>query len=102
MPFAIHPPDRRAYYPFRFFDDVTKKWTRARYVAELHVIAERYAQWEIIGPPEIRSGSPTMFTPWARSAPAAHLPPAEEPPPDHGPMPDPAPIEQPPPVEDQL
>jgi len=102
MLFSLQPPGTRSYYPFRFFDDVTKKWTRARYVAELHVIAERYAQWEIIGPPEIRSGSATMFTPWSTSAPAAHLPPAEEPPPHHGPMPDPAPIEQPPPVEDRL
>ena len=102
MLFALQPPGRRSYYPFRFFDDVTKKWTRARYVAELHVIAERYAQWEITGPPEIRSGDATMFSPWARSAPAAHVPPAEEPPPDHGPTPDPPPVEQPPPIEDQL
>ena len=56
MPFPLQPSGPRSYYPFRFFDDVTKKWTRARYVADLHVIAERYAQWEIIGPPEIRSG----------------------------------------------
>src|SRR5205823_2413689 len=55
MPFALHPPGPRCYYPFRFFDDVTKKWTSARYVAELHVIAERYAQWEITGPPEIQT-----------------------------------------------
>src|SRR5438874_13537956 len=89
MPFALQPPGARSYYPFRFFDDVTKKWTVARYVAELHVIAERYAQWEIIGPPEFRTGDGTMFSPWAKSAPrpAAHLPPVEEPLPDHGPTP---------------
>jgi hypothetical protein len=29
-------------------------WTRARYVAESDEIAQRYAEWEITGPPEIR------------------------------------------------
>jgi hypothetical protein len=95
MLYALQPPGPRSYYPFRFFDDVTKKWARARYVAELHVIAERYEKWKIIGPPEIRSGTPiVMFSPWASLPPrtAAHLPPVEEAPPDHGPAPDP-PIE---------
>jgi hypothetical protein len=95
-------------YPFRFFDDVTKKWARARYVAELHEIAARYDRWEIIGPPEIRSGDPTMFSPWSNLPPRAHLPveepPAEEPtpqsPPDNEP-PDP-PVEEPPRIEDRL
>jgi hypothetical protein len=99
MLFALQPGPP-SYYPFRFFDDVTKKWTRARYVAELHVIAERYSQWEIIGPPEIRKDVGGSFNPFRR--PAAHLPPVEEPPPDHGPTPDPPPVEQPPPIEDQL
>lgn len=27
---------------------------RARYVAELHEIRQRYAEWEIIGEPEVR------------------------------------------------
>ena len=90
-------------YPFRYFDTVRKRWVHARYVAEMHVIGERYAKWEITGPPEIRTGSATMFNPWAKLAPrpAAHLPPVEDPPPDHGPTPDP-PVEEPPPVEDQL
>ena len=81
---------------------MTKKWALA-YVAELHTIAERYAQWEIAGPPEIRSGDATMFSPWSRlpPRPTAHLPPVD-PPPDHGPSPDPPPVEQPPPIEDQL
>ena len=94
----------REYFPFRYRDAPTGKWIRARYVAELHVIAARYAQWEIIGPPEIRTGNATMFSPWAQSAslPEAHLPPDEEAPPDHGPTPDPAPVEQPPPIEDVL
>jgi hypothetical protein len=37
---------------------VTGKWVRARYVAERHVIAERYAEFEIIGSPEIRDVHP--------------------------------------------
>ena len=41
-------------YPFRFRDPLTGKWIRARYVAELHEIEQRYAEWEIIGEPEIR------------------------------------------------
>ena len=102
MLFALKSP--LLLYPFRYFDPVRKRWIRARYVAELHVIAERHAQWEITGPPEIRMGSATMFNPWSKlpRRPAAHLPPVEEPPPDHGPTPDPPPVEQPPPVEDQL
>jgi len=52
-------------FPFRFRDPVTGKWTRARYKAERHEIAERYADYEIIGPPEIRDGDPDSprFTP---------------------------------------
>jgi hypothetical protein len=54
-------------YPFRFRDPLTGKWVRARYVAELHEIAARYAEWEIIGPPEIRTDSQGgSFTPWPR------------------------------------
>ena len=41
-------------FPFRYRDALTGKWKRARYVAERHEIAERYAEFEIIGPPEIR------------------------------------------------
>jgi hypothetical protein len=102
MLFALKSP--LLLYPFRYFDPVRKRWIRARYVAERHVIESSYAQWEIIGPPEIRSGDATMFSPWSKSAPrpAAHLPPVEDPPPDHGPTPDPPPVEQPPPIEDQV
>ena len=38
-------------FPFRYRDRLTGKWVRARYVAERHEIARRYAEWEIIGPP---------------------------------------------------
>ena len=90
-------------YPFRFFDPVRRRWIRARYVAERHEIESRYAQWEIIGPPEIRMrGDPSRdtFNPFRR--PSAHLPPDEETPPDHGPTPDPPPTEEPPPIEDEI
>ena len=36
----------------------TGKWIRARYVAELHEIKLRHAEFEIIGPPEIREVDP--------------------------------------------
>jgi hypothetical protein len=104
MLFALKSP--LLLYSFRYFDPVRKRWIRARYVAERHVIESSYAQWEIIGKPEIRSrgGVRDWFNPWAKlpPRPAAHLPPAEEPGPDHGPTPDPPPFEQLPPIEDQL
>ena len=79
MLFALKP--LLLLYPFRFFDDVTKKWVRARYVAELHVIAERYAQWEIIGPPEIRIDVGGSFNPFRRPTMyVAHVPTNEHPP----------------------
>lgn len=55
-------------FPFRFRDAVTGKWVRARYLAERHVIAERYAntEWEITGPPQTRNVDPDVryFSPW--------------------------------------
>jgi hypothetical protein len=45
-------------FHFRYRDPLTGKWVRARYVAERHVIAERYAEYEIIGEPEIREVDP--------------------------------------------
>src|SRR6185369_15895542 len=52
-------------FPFRYRDPRTGKWIRARYVAELHEIKQRYIEWEIIGPPEIReiSSEDRHFTP---------------------------------------
>jgi hypothetical protein len=99
----------RELYPFRYRDRLTGKWVRARYVAELHEIAERYAEWEITGPPEIRSrGESGSFNPYRR-LPDAHLPPVEEPPPEKEPPerepPDNEPPEPPieePPIEDAL
>ncbi len=45
-------------YAFRYRDPRTGKWICARYRAERHEIAARYAEWEIIGPPEIRDVNP--------------------------------------------
>ena len=42
-------------FPFRCRDPRTGKWIRARYVAERDVIAKRFAEFEITGPPEIRN-----------------------------------------------
>jgi len=52
-------------FPFRYRDPRTGKWLRARYVAELHEIKARYAEWEITGPAEIRevSTEARYFTP---------------------------------------
>ena len=41
-------------YPFRYRDARTGKWVRARYLAQVPVIQRHYAEWELIGPPEIR------------------------------------------------
>jgi hypothetical protein len=50
--------------PFRYRDPLTDKGVRARYLAERHEIAARYAEWEIIGPPELRRPSSAAFSPW--------------------------------------
>ena len=51
-------------YAFRFRDPMTVKWVRARYVAERHEIATRYAVWEITGQPELRMRVAGAFSPW--------------------------------------
>src|SRR3954471_4481133 len=53
-------------FPFRYRDRLTGKWVKARYVAERHEIAARYAEWKIIGPPQIRDvdREARYFTPW--------------------------------------
>ena len=48
----------REFFPFKYYDELRRKWIRARYVAELAVIADRYEQWEVTGPPELRSDTP--------------------------------------------
>jgi hypothetical protein len=109
---GVHPfsalTGRLVLYPFRFVDPITGRWVRARYLAELHEIAERYAECEITGPAEIRTrGSSGSFNP--SRGPSAHLPPVEEPPSEKEPPerepPDNEPPEPPieePPIEDAL
>jgi len=41
-------------YRFRFRDPRTGRWIRARYLAKVPVIQRHYAEWELIGPAEIR------------------------------------------------
>ena len=62
-------------FPFRFRDPVSRKWVRARYVAERHEIEARYAEWEITGPPEIRHVEPSAayFNPWRHERPTPRL-----------------------------
>jgi hypothetical protein len=50
-------------YPFRFHDPVLHRWVKARYVAEYHEIAARYAEWEIVGPPEVRTRTGGAYSP---------------------------------------
>ena len=51
-------------YPFRYRDPLTGKWIRARYKTETDVIAERFAEWEITGPAELRVANPVGFNPY--------------------------------------
>jgi hypothetical protein len=41
-------------FPFCFRDPINGKWLRARNVANREEIAQRHAEFEIAGPPEIR------------------------------------------------
>jgi hypothetical protein len=62
-------------FPFRYRDPRTGKWIRARYRAERHELAARFAEWEIIGPPEIRDVDPDArhFTPHGNAVMEAEL-----------------------------
>ena len=46
-------------FAFRYREPRMGKWTRARYRAERQEIAARYAEWEIIGPPDVSDGERT-------------------------------------------
>jgi hypothetical protein len=98
-------------YPFRYLDERTGKWVRARYVTELREIAARDARWEIIGGPEIRSRDAVLFSPSAKLPLRVHLPveeperepPEKEPPDTEPPVKDPPANDPPvkePPLED--
>ncbi len=49
-------------YPFRYRHELTGKWVRARYTADLNEIAARYRDWEITGPPETRTPADGSFS----------------------------------------
>ena len=60
-------------YPFKYRDRITGKWVRARHKLQVPALQRRYAEWEIIGPPEIRDvtpGSAEPFNPFRPPAPA--------------------------------
>ena len=74
-------------FNFRYRDPRTGKWIRARYRAERHEIAARYAEWEITGPAEVREVDPDArpFTPHLRSPLDAELRRCSEGPPESRP-----------------
>ena len=51
-------PRRVALYPFSYFDIRRRKWLRARYVASLAQMAQRYPCFRIEGAAEIRDVPP--------------------------------------------
>jgi hypothetical protein len=52
-------------YPCRYRDPLTRRWVRGRYKASKSDLAARYAEWEVIGPPETRKPLDAAFTPIA-------------------------------------
>ena len=52
----------------RYRDRLTGKWVKARYVAEQHEIVARHAEYELLGPAEVREVDPDAqyFSPWRR------------------------------------
>ena len=55
-------------FPFRYRHERTGKWVRARYVATREEIATRYAEWEIIGEPELRADELPYPSSWWRDS----------------------------------
>ncbi len=58
MPQVLRP------YLTILLEPVRSRWVRARYRAERHEIARRYAKWEITGEPEIRRADAGTFNPF--------------------------------------
>jgi hypothetical protein len=86
---------RLVLYPFRYRDELTGKWVKARYLAELHDIETRHAEWQIVGPPEVRELAPNAryFHPY-RLVPHADLMRLSEAPPQLNPH-----LERPPAID---
>jgi len=57
---ALSPP---LLYPFRFRDPLTGKWVRARYKASRSDLEQRYREWELTGPSEMRECIGGSFNP---------------------------------------
>ena len=65
-------------YPFKFRDQITGKWVRARHKLQVPALQRRYGEWEITGPPEIRDVTPgdaEPFNPFKPPARFCHGPP---------------------------
>jgi hypothetical protein len=84
-------------FPFRYRNPRTGKWVRARYVAERHEIAERFTEFEILGPAEVRDvdTDARAFTLHRILMARSHLP-AGEPPQNEPPQPEQEPGKDPP------
>ena len=50
-------------YLFSYYDELRKRWIRARYRATLQDIAAHYSRYRIEGAPEIRAEGQNGFTP---------------------------------------
>ncbi len=87
-------------FAFRYRDARTGKWIRARYRAERHEIAARYAEFEIIGEPEVRNVDPgaRYFNPQTGAGPGHR--PVKDPPKNPPPRPKKDPPERDPPVKE--
>ena len=69
-------------FAFRYRDPISGKWNRARYVATREEIEQRYSEWEILRPAEIRDVDPKSryFTPHSHPLDAALRQYSERPP----------------------
>ena len=67
-------------YPFRYRDPLTSRWVRARYKASIEDIGKRYVEWELTGPPEVRTPITSWFSPHGKLVTHAELLRLEEPP----------------------
>ncbi len=67
MWFLLSGPVPVVMYPFRHRRDWDGKWITARYKAGLDEIAARYAEWEVILPPEETMANGGSFSPWRES-----------------------------------
>ena len=76
--FRCPPVETSFLYPFRYRNSRSGRWINARYKATREEIAGRYAEWEIIGPAEIRKGGGGAFNPF-RVIPHSTLTQLEEP-----------------------